>query len=497
MLRNCRHGFCVAIVCSLALLPSAGAQVADINESAVRIMRQAVTPQRDHSNIGLLFALRQLRDPDLKSFFHQLAQRDDAAAQAQATLALGELDPQKKVDPWLITQLDPAAQESVIATGLDLELITADQLTELLKEERLQPMARLFLLAELVTLNEPVDQQTLIELAKSEDLHIAGLASCLLAQLGSSALFNDYCKRLDLSPPAQFEDVAIWCLEAIRRYRLKACLHWVKSLLADSPVSPDLVSRAILTLLELDALAGLEAWAKALGEEPSYQQRVRSGLLLLVAGREAPMSSYERIRGEPDEELIEAIIAMGHALSNEADPVEPLKRLIDLGHQRSSEWALSHIKKLPPQQAIQAYEFLIDRVPNPKPEQMDSTALAAQAAAKLFELKPELVLSRLQSAEDDGEKQQAILLGLFEAQSPIVGEAAAKLRRIGSGRADSLALLLMAKHARSLAPNELEQLGKIAAGGGRLSLALQIQAAWLYLKHSGQTDAALARIFAN
>jgi hypothetical protein len=92
--------------------------------------------------------------------------------------------------------------------------------------------------------------------------------------------------------------------------------------------------------------------------------------------------------------------------------------------------------------------------------------------------------------------QQAILLGLFETGSARAGEAAGALPRIGSGRADSLALLLQAKHAKTLAPDQLRQLGTIASGGGRVSAILQVQAAWLYLKHTGKTDQAIAAVFA-
>ena len=50
--------------------------------------------------------------------------------------------------------------------------------------------------------------------------------------------------------------------------------------------------------------------------------------------------------------------------------------------------------------------------------------------------------------------------------------------------ADSLALLLLARTNENLSPTDLQQLGRISAGGGELTNTLQIQAAWLYLKHT-------------
>jgi hypothetical protein len=56
--------------------------------------------------------------------------------------------------------------------------------------------------------------------------------------------------------------------------------------------------------------------------------------------------------------------------------------------------------------------------------------------------------------------------------------------------------LLDAKHSPALSDDELKQLGLVVSGGGRVSDVLQIQAAWLYLKHTNQVQAALGTIFA-
>jgi hypothetical protein len=92
--------------------------------------------------------------------------------------------------------------------------------------------------------------------------------------------------------------------------------------------------------------------------------------------------------------------------------------------------------------------------------------------------------------------QESILLGLLESRSPAAGTAARRVPRTGFSRADSLAMILIAKHAGQLTPVELEQLGVIAAGGGRISEVLRAQAAWLYLRHASRTEQALADVFA-
>ncbi len=116
------------------------------------------------------------------------------------------------------------------------------------------------------------------------------------------------------------------------------------------------------------------------------------------------------------------------------------------------------------------------------------------ATARLFEINPQAAIDKLVEAEDDSLTQEAILLGLFDSRARSAGEAARLVKRIGYGRADSMALILIAKHADRLSKSELQDLGVIASGG-RVSAVLQAQAGWLYLKHAGQLEQTLAMIF--
>ena len=127
-----------------------------------------------------------------------------------------------------------------------------------------------------------------------------------------------------------------------------------------------------------------------------------------------------------------------------------------------------------------------------RPEQV---GLAVTAAARLFAIDPQWVTAQLLHPETDDVLQQAILLGMFESDSPSAGEAAKNVTTVGVGRQASLRTLLIAKHAQSLNEDELRHLGRIAGGGGRVSDVLRAQAAWLYLKHAGEIDTAMEQLF--
>ncbi len=119
------------------------------------------------------------------------------------------------------------------------------------------------------------------------------------------------------------------------------------------------------------------------------------------------------------------------------------------------------------------------------------------ATSRLFEIDPETVTQLLAQVPDDSLTQQAMLLGLLESRSAAAGDAARGVKRIGFSQADSVALILIAKHAQPPSPEELQQLGVIASGGGRVSEGLRAQAAWLYLKHTSKIEQALAETFAD
>lgn len=467
------------------------------------MLRQAIDPQSDGSNLPLLFALRQLRDPDLKSLFLQLAQKGSKQSewqiQVHAVLGLAEINPEKQLDPWLITQISSEAQEVVIATALDLKLLPESVITEVLQWDQLHPMARLFLQAELQSQQKPLDLEELARLSKSDDSHVAGLASALLAQNGQTNAMPSFEAQLATKPTAEREVVELWLADAIRRYRLTALEPWIEKLNASTSDDPDVAYRTTLAMLSLDQAAGLKAWDKYLGEQPSFAQRVRSGTMLLAARGPTPIpaSAYDKLLpAAPNEELLTCITNVGKIMAADGDPGDAIIALLDLGHTKTGIWAMEYLKQLPPERSRKVYEYLIDRMKEPKGEWTEGVSQAVEATSKLFAINAAAVLERLAQAEDDSPLQQTILLGLFEVNAPEVGVAAAALPRMGSGRADSLALLLQAKFAKLLTPDQLKQLGMIACGGGRVSQILQVQAAWLYLKHAGKTDQAMAAIFA-
>jgi hypothetical protein len=488
----------LAMICCAAwlLVPLRSSALAADEEffaASVRHLRSAVHKQRHGRHLPRLFALRQLGDPTLRPLFAQLARHDEWQVQVHAILGLAEISDPRRIDPWLVAKIDPAAQEALIANAIDMDLLGSAERVELLELDQLQAVPRLLLLGEQVVGDQPVDRDTLRRLAGAEDDHIAGLASILLAKCGELPAFERYTNRLDERAERVRDQLHIWIFEAIRQYDAKRLSDWVQRVLERPDLDDDVRYWGIFTALTLDPTTGLDHWRAALGSSPSYPRRVRFAMLLLAADGSIPPSAYVPLSGE--EELIQRMIDVGRAQSTGDDPSDELIALLELGHMKTSEWAMGRLEELPPQQSIPVYGHLIDTVEQRRVGRQERVARAIEAVGELYRLAPDQVVQRLSAAEDDSLTQEVIMLGLLDATSTAASDAVTGIRRIGAGRADTLALLLIARHAETMESDELRQLGLVAAGGGRVSEGLQVQASWLYLKHTDSINRALTLIF--
>jgi len=465
-------------------------------DASIRHLRSAVLPSADGGTPVLLSSLRQLRDPRMRSFLLQLAQHGELSAQVHAILGLAEIDPAGHVDPWLISQLEEAnARYVTIEAAIGLDLIDTPQMKELLGWDNLDPRSRGLLLAELLSKDEPVDREALTALAGHSDLDISGLAACLLAQLGDGLALDAYRVRVDAEPDHVRNLLlrAMWA--AVGVYKLTAATDWVAETVVGDRLAQEVIAEGVSTVLVLDPERGVELWNRMLGADPSYSRMVRYAFLLLAAGPTIPASAYDRLPS--DNTLLASMAHAGRALSDESDIASSLIELVDLGHRGTMSWVMQVATDLDDAQATRLFTHVIDTMESGDPRSAQArTEFAFVAASRLFDLDADAIIERLNRAPDNSLLQEAILLGLLDARSPAAGAAAGNVDHTGFSRADSLAMILIAKHAQQLTPAELRQLGSIAAGGGQVSEMVRAQAAWLYLRHADRIEQAMVEVFA-
>ena len=465
-------------------------------ESSIRLLRQAVQRRGGSSQLPLLASLRQLRDPTLRPFFYRLVKHHDALVRVHAILGLAETDVSGRIDPALIRGLDSRhAQYAVIVNALETDLIDTTAIHELLAGEDLHPGSRAVLLAALVGRGQRVDPANVVGLADSGTLATAGLAACVLAQLGEGDALVNHQRRLKSLSADRRAAHLMELFDLVSTHGLSAVVGWVERTVRAPKTDQRLLAGGVSTVLALDPARGVDLWRRALGDDPDYSRCVRYALLLLEAGGGVDAKTYDQLPA--DDGLIGALVRAGTAISNGSDPTSALIELLDLGHQGGSSWALRAAGDLDHQRSTGVYLHAIDAVEGDSEGRDVRAQLAITAASRLFAIDPDALRERLGRAADDSLTQQVILMGLLDSGSPEAGEAAGGVKRIGFGKADSLATLLVAKHAADLDEREFYQLEVLAAGGGRISSVLQAQTVWLYLKHTRKIELALSETFAD
>ncbi len=483
-----------AIVALGAMTLASTAVMADLTDSAKRHLVRSAQAQRDGSHLIRLTSLRVLRDPEMRPLFYDLLQHKEWQVQVHALLGLAEIDSDTGLDPLLLTQVDPLAREQALSTAIDLNLLHAEAMQKLLEWNRLETANRLLLMAELQEAGEPIDVERLRELADDNDLLIAGVASLLLANGGDESALSTISSRLKKATQTEREQVLQRMFDVVRIYEINAATPWLNDTLRRVD-DDDLAYWGTFSLMTMNPELGRPHWNRILGDDPTYHQRVRAGLQLLEAG--IPVDSTARKQlGADEDELIQRMAAASNAIAADRNVIETMEALIDTGHPQCIEWALRHAQDMPGEQSRSIYVYFINRLeaPTRNARELDVRAQAISAMSNLSILDADVASQLLLDSDDDSMKQQTLLIGALQGHSPKLAEAARPIRRIGSSRPDSLALLLLAREGSGLKDQDIQQLGRIAAGGSMLGEMLQAQAAWLYLKHTGELDEALIEV---
>lgn len=469
----------------------------DHSEAALRQLHRATKFQKNNNHLLGLAALRTLRDPDLRPFFHQFSQHSDWAVQVHAVLGLAELDDEQTIDPWLVQQISPTAREHVIAQGLDDGLFKEEQIETLLKWPLLEISPRLLLLADLQILTGNKDTEMLKELSNNTDLTVAMFAALLSENekcISDTTTILRRATRTDRSKSLQRT------FQLIRQYKPKNTSQWLQDLLEKNSVSLSDQERywALYTLLWIDQSVGLRIWDRAFSTEPDRGDQVKYLLLLLEAGITPTTEHVQRLQIDLDDSLLGLMVKAANVNKDQSEvTTEDLHALINLatrGNRASTDWAFRVARnQLSEEYAEQFYASLSIIPESPTPRQID---VAIRSFIFLIDTSPERAWEILRASEDDSSQQELLLFAMLQIPNEDTIKEAAKIRRIGFNKADIMTLLLIARSSVPLQENDQEHLGIIAAGGGGnlLSSGLKTQAAWLYLKRMGLADKALAAV---
>ena len=489
-------GFLALLFAALLLLPcaSAHADQTAYKNSAIRHLRKAVTPQRDESHLTRLAALQRLSDESLEELFLSMVEHDSWQMQVYAVLGLANLSDDGNVTPWLITQLDPLARNEILAISIDEKKLGPDQARTLIEWEGLEEPNRLALLAYLKSLGEPLEASDIEAMLDSSNEKVIAAALLILTWLGEEEAVDRINGIIAELPESRQFDILMTLVMFIERYQIEEAASWLDVLVTSNRMDgrfPELIQPGTATLLTIEPTAGIRHWKEWVGPSPKRRDQITAALMLLQVGAQPDPTQIGQL--DDKDELVRTILNAADAVGSESkESPQRLIELNDLNHLRSTVIIPGVIKTLPDEQQKVVLNHFLDRLSVDSENPMNRM-LAIEATERLLTLDPDSLLRRLQEAEDDGPLQESMLFGILQHRNPEAIESVRPIKQIGLSLPDSLALLIIAREADELTETQKRNLGLIASGGV-LSEPLQVQASWLYLKHTDQLDDAMPQL---
>lgn len=479
--------------------PRAAAQYGPVDpyDSSVRILREGVQSKNDGVQHASMVALRELRDPAIASLFEKLLRGDDWSLRVDSVLGLAEIDPTRKVNPELIAALPREAdRELAISAVLALELADQDRVRTMMSWDDIAASQRVLLAGELRRLGGEPDRAELLKLLDSKTPEVAGLALAILLDLGApeADAATERVRALVAELPPRSRSAAVAQIaDACSIDGLKRAAPFVASLLALPDIAGDAKSRALGSLLVLDAETGYPVLANAVAADRSQVALMRHAAILLASGARAPASEWNRLRN--GDALIETIADAGTLLAA-SDDAEAYRKLVGLKHRITLRAALEGARRLGPSaDRALGIECL-------KLFESDQRSLGQllepvmRSLARLAVVAPEELRPALERATASTDAQEPLLLVLAAAGTPeaagVASTAQGKTSRLG----DAFITVIRARTSADIAPEEQQILGNIAGGAVPVDPAVRVQAAWLFLRHAGRLAGAIDAIAA-
>jgi hypothetical protein len=495
-------------------------------DASIRALSRAVRAADDGSHHPLLVALRELRDPTLKPLFQSLVQGEHWTIQIDGILGLAELDPKQVVDPFHLAQLKGETDRSTaIAAAIGLGMVDLEQAQAMLAWDDLLPRDRVLLMAEVHRRKGPLDAARLPSLAEHRNDEVAGVASILLASLENGrddAPLEAFAKRFGALPTKERGSVLISLAATAQRFGLVRAVPFLVGQIQDAALPTDARTAAIASALSLDPDAGHRAWKDAVERDAGHANRVRMALVALSIGLEAPGADGAKGAGPAEplrvlpqgdnattpsiDPLLATLADAIDAAAGVGDATVVLPRLVATRHRASlvalldalRSDPLSHrpVPTVPAEARVAAYRAFADLLRTDARRQISGGIidLAVEAVKQLGTLDPKAVATLLADDREDEVFRDLVFLALAGTNTKEAAETAWAARSRGSRRGASIALILHARFSERLEQSELDELGLIAAGGWRLDPTLEVQAAWLYVRHSGRADEATAAL---
>lgn len=485
----------VGLLLSAAARPAAALD--DSGRSAAWLLERATLVQDNGMHNVLLRALRQMRDPELEPLFQKLVNARHPGLRIHGILGLGEIDPEGQIDLNLLAELDdPSVQAQLVSSALENDLLDEDRCRELMGWPNLAPAVKVIVATRLVSEGVEVDRQVLREAQQGDNEAMAGMAALLKMEQGDLEAINDL-DRLNRVETAGRDNVRGMLLQSAIRFEFESLAPWAVRVAQEPRGNASLRLLALRTALRFDAPEAVQTWTQRFESTTSAADRIRLAVMAMDLAEQLEPQLFGLLLSD-DQAVVQEMGRVGQRLASGEPAREQMLSLLERNHLLASKWVLEYAKSQPIEEALPLLVGVIlaaEGEDNParfRGQRLENTVLAAQDIADRSEEAPTVIRQLLDSTPEL--TQEAILMGLIRSEREQPHRLIEPVRAWPSDTAEALALLLRLKHGVEPAEPELRKLALIVRGGAGLQEPLRVQAAWIYLEHSGQRQEALARV---
>jgi hypothetical protein len=287
------------------------------------------------------------------------------------------------------------------------------------------------------------------------------------------------------------------------RFDFKQVAPWAWKVSNELTAPPRLRMLALRTAMRFGAAGADEMWTQQFRTATEVVDQTRLALLALELSPWMRPELYQPMRQSTDT-LIARMGDAGEAVAQRQQVAQAVEALIALHHAMANDWALDHASQYATHSdAIRILHALIrafeqEGSPRTRARRLDHAVGAAKVLAeKDIDQAVELLRPIITAADTDAALVQGVLLGLIGSKAAHPDRVVAGVERLAHPTANRMAVFLTARHNdKSLAKTQLEDLALLVRGGGGVPDTLRIQAAWTYLKITGQTELALQQALA-
>jgi hypothetical protein len=265
-------------------------------------------------------------------------------------------------------------------------------------------------------------------------------------------------------------------------------------------VDPALDVLALRTALRFGEARAAALWRQRYDAATDSAMRIRLALTVLRLAPWLEAGLFDVLCAS-DDPLIRQAGKAGKAIaSGGRDVPDQVVALVQMQQPTMNSWALSYAEDdaKPSDAELILLGLILGYEEGPVASRGARLEIAVRATQTLFDKQPDsaknLLRPILTSPQTDAALLEGILLGLVRSQEGRAREVVDGLGPFATANADQLALLLLTRQNQPLDERQMNDLRLLVRGGGNLEDSLRMQAAWTYLKRTGQKQLALAQV---